>query len=105
MRQQSEYFLRDEGPRRWAWWFGVPFLALGLLAWLLREDRLVPLVMLLFGATGVALAIDGIRTGIVEVKVGTYSRLQQPISFWLHVLFFLFLGVASIVAVGVRLRG
>jgi hypothetical protein len=99
----SSYSEREAEPRRWAWWFGAPFLALGALAWFLQEDRLVPLVMLLFGASGVALAIDGIRTGVVEVKFGTYARLQQPISFWFHVVVFFLIGIGMIAAVGVRL--
>ena len=56
-------------PRRFAWWFGYPFLALGALAWALQEERLVAPVILLFGATGVALAVDGIRTDVVEARV------------------------------------
>jgi hypothetical protein len=59
--------------------------------------------MLLFGATGVALAVDGIRTGVVEVKFGTYSRVRNPINFWFHVTVFMLLGVAMLVAVGVGL--
>ena len=59
--------------------------------------------MLLFGATGIALAVDGIRTGVVEVKCGTHSRVRNPINFWFHVTVFMLLGVAMLVAVGVRL--
>jgi hypothetical protein len=58
--------------------------------------------MLLFGATGVALAVDGIRTGVVEVKFGTYSRRQQPVGFWFHVVVFLLLGTMMIAAVVIR---
>ena len=108
MRRSSEvelprYSARETEPRRWAWWFGAPFLALGALAWFLQEDQLVPLVVLLFGASGVALAIDGLRAGVVEVKFGTYARLQQPRSFWFHVVVFFLIGIGMIAAVGVRL--
>jgi len=75
--------------RRLAWWFGIPFLAIGVLAWMLQEDRLVPPTVLLFGATGVALAVDGVRTGVVEVKFGTYSRVQvRSISGFMSASFF-----------------
>jgi hypothetical protein len=99
----SRYSGRSPEPRRFAWWFGYPFLALGALAWALQENRLVVPVILLFGATGVALAVDGIRTGVVEVKVGTYSRERNPINFWFHVTVFMLLGVAMLGAVSVRL--
>jgi hypothetical protein len=56
----------------------------------------------LLGATGVALAVDGLRTGVVEVKYGTYSRVRNPLNFWFHVTVFMLLGVAMLVAVGVR---
>lgn len=99
----SRYSGRSPEPRRFAWWFGYPFLALGALAWALQENRLVAPAIFLFGATGVAFAIDGIRTGVVEVKWGTYSRVRDPISFWSHVTVFFLLGIAMLVAVGVRL--
>lgn len=99
----SRYSGRSPEPRRFAWWFGSPFLALGALAWALQEDRLFAPVTLLFGAAGVALAVDGVRTGVVEVKFGTYSRVRNPINFWFHVTLFMLLGVAMLVAVGVRL--
>ena len=78
----SRYPGRSPKPRRFAWWLGYPFLALGALAWALQENRLVAPVIFLFGATAVALAVDGIRTGVVEVKSGTYSRVRNPINFW-----------------------
>jgi hypothetical protein len=101
----SRYSGRSPEPRRFARWFGYPFLALGALAWALQEERLVAPVVVLFGATGVALALDGIRTGVVEVKFGTYSRVRNPINFWLHVTVFFLLGVAMLVAVGARFSG
>ena len=94
---------RSPESRCFAWWFGYPFLALGALAWAFQENRLVAPAILLFGATGVALAVDGIRTGTVEVKFGTYSRERNPINFWFHVTVFLLMGVAVLVAAGVRL--
>jgi hypothetical protein len=99
----SRYSGRSPEPRRFAWWFGYPFLALGALAWALQEERLVVPVVFLFGAMGVALAVDGIRTGVVEVKFGTYSRVRNPINFWFHVTVFMLLGVALLAAVGVRM--
>lgn len=99
----SRYSGRSPEPRRFAWWFGYPFLALGALAWALQENRLVAPVIFLFGAAGVALAVDGIRTGVVEVKFGKYSRVRDPINFWFHVTVFIVLGVAMLVAGSVRL--
>lgn len=99
----SRYSGRSSEPRRFAWWFGHPFLALGALAWVLREDRLVGPVVFLFAAALVAFAVDGIRTDVVEVKFGTYSRLRNPISFWLHVTMFMVLGIGLLVGLGLRL--
>jgi hypothetical protein len=39
----------------------------------------------------------------MEVKFGTNSRVRNPISFWFHVTVFFLLGIAMLVAVGVRL--
>lgn len=99
----TRYSRRESEPRRWAWWFGIPFLALGALTWVLHEERLVAPTMVLLGASGVAFALDGVRTGVVEVKFGTYSRLRHPISFWFHVVVFFLLGIAILVAAGGRL--
>jgi hypothetical protein len=101
----SRYSGRSPKPRRFAWWFGGPFLALGILAWALQEDRLVVPTAVLFGATGVALAVDGVRTGVVEVKFGTVSRMRNPINFWFHVTVFFLLGVAVLAGVAGRLLG
>ena len=98
----SRYSGRSPERRRFAWWFGYPFLAVGALAWVLQETRLVAPGILLFGAALVAFAVDGIRTGVVEVKFGTYSRVRNPINFWFHVTVFFLLGVAMLVAVGAR---
>jgi hypothetical protein len=89
--------------RRIAWWFGVPFLVLGVLMWTLRVEWLVWPTFVLFGASTLALAVDGMRTGIVEVKFGTYSRWENPFNFWLHVTVFFVLGAALLVAAGVKI--
>ena len=72
---------------------------------MLREERLVALATLLLGATGVALAVDGLRTGMVEVKFGTFSRVRNPTNFWFHVTVFFLFGAGLIVGVGARFWG
>ena len=92
-------------PRRWAWWFGYPCLALGAVTWLLHDERLVPPTVLLLGAAGMMFAIDGLRTAVVEVKFGTYSRFQHPIGFWFHIVLFFLWGAALFVTALARLLG
>jgi hypothetical protein len=47
--------------KRWAGWFGYPFLVGGLLVWIADSEKLASIVMLLFGLTMFVSATDGLR--------------------------------------------
>ena len=84
--------------RGWPWWFGTAWLMLAVIAILLEVRFLGAAVFFLFGAAIVGYAIEGLRTGIVEIKFGTYSRLRNPEGFWFYVLFYLVFGSMFIMA-------
>lgn len=44
---------------------------------------LLAVVFLLVSALPVWLATDGVRTGVVRMRGGSYSRSKEPVFFWI----------------------
>ena len=97
----------SEHPRRLRWrpwmtWYGAVILLLGGLgAWL--DERLLGLAASLgfglFGLAAVSLAVNGVRTGVMERGS---VRDRNPIAFWLEVAAFTALGT-FFTRVGIRM--
>ena len=85
--------------RGWPWWCGIAFLVLGLIALVTKARFLMAPAFLFFGLGIIGYAIEGFRTGTVQVQFGTYSRLRNPINFWFFVLFYVACGSMFILAV------
>ena len=91
--------------KRWAGWFGIPFLVCALLAWVTDSEGLALVVMLLLGLTFFVTATAGLRTGIINVKFGSRSRWDQTVEYWGLVALFLLLGGLIVVAAIAKLLG
>jgi hypothetical protein len=84
--------------RGWPWWCGTAWLILGCIGFVTNARFLIAPAFLLLGVGVAGLAMEGLRTGTVEVQFGTYSRLRNPINFWFFVLFYMTFGSMVIVA-------
>jgi hypothetical protein len=91
------------GPRRWAWWFGTPWLAIGFAAWWFQSDALLILAVLFFGAACITFVVDGFRTGVIDAKWSAYDRVKSPGMFWFHVMFYSLFGLALLMAAVAKL--
>jgi hypothetical protein len=104
--QQAGLPHRRFSRRRWAWWFGAPWLVLGAAAWWLKSDRLLDLALVFWGLACLAHVSDGMRTGVVLGKWGEeYDREKDPSSFWSGVALYTLFGVGLLLSVLVRLIG
>lgn len=70
---------RSAGGGRWHWWFLWPTLALILVAFVLRDSRVIAPMAVLLGATMLTFVADALRSGVVEVRGGTFVRDRRPI--------------------------
>jgi hypothetical protein len=94
---------RNGPPRRWAWWFGGPWLILVGAAWWFQSVKLLQLGLIAFGFMQLTCVIDGFRTGAIEGKWGLNERTRSPGLFWFFVVVHTVMGTGFVVGMLLRL--
>ena len=93
-------------PRRWAWWFGAPWLVLGVAAWWLKSERLVDVALVFFACACLMLVVDGFRTGAIEGHwAEKYHRDKDASSFWSAAALYCLLAILMLLSLVFRLFG
>jgi hypothetical protein len=91
------------GPRRWMWWFFVPWFLSAGAAWWMDSDRLADVALVFFGIVCLVAVFDGMNTGSILGTLGEeHDREKDSGSFWSGVALYTLFGVGAFLSVLAR---